>query len=62
MTDPATPPGTIARAAELRAAIEQANYRYHVLDDPEITDADYDRLMRELEALETAHPALASAS
>ena len=49
-----------ARAADLRDRIEQANYRYHVLDDPEITDAEYDRLMRELEALEVAHPALAS--
>ncbi|MDO1528671.1 NAD-dependent DNA ligase LigA [Fulvimonas sp. R45] len=54
-------PGDIqARAAELRARIEQANYRYHVLDDPEIPDAEYDRLMRELEALEAAHPALAA--
>jgi DNA ligase (NAD+) len=48
-----------ARAAELRERIEQANYRYHVLDDPDITDAEYDRLMRELEALEDAHPELA---
>ncbi|HEV2538238.1 MAG TPA: NAD-dependent DNA ligase LigA [Frateuria sp.] len=47
------------RAAELRERIEQANYRYHVLDDPDITDAEYDRLMRELEALEDAHPELA---
>ena len=38
-TDPA------ARAAELRAAIDDANYRYHVLDDPEIPDAEYDRLL-----------------
>lgn len=50
-----------ARAAELRERIEQANYRYHVLDDADITDAEYDRLMRELEALEAAHPALATA-
>ncbi|WP_266171092.1 NAD-dependent DNA ligase LigA [Dyella subtropica] len=49
------------RAAELRERIERANYRYHVLDDPEITDADYDRMMRELEALEAEHPALATA-
>lgn len=49
-----------ARAVDLRARIEQANYRYHVLDDPEITDAEYDRLMRALEALETAHPELAT--
>ncbi|MGN2246961.1 NAD-dependent DNA ligase LigA [Frateuria sp. GZRR35] len=50
-----------ARAAELRERIEQANYRYHVLDDADITDAEYDRLMRELEALEATHPALATA-
>ena len=49
-----------ASTADLRARIEQANYRYHVLDDPQITDAEYDRLMRELEALEAAHPALAT--
>lgn len=49
-----------ARATDLRERIEQANYRYHVLDDPDITDAEYDRLMRELEALEQAHPELAT--
>lgn len=47
-----------ARAAELRAQIEDANYRYHVLDAPSIPDAEYDRLLRELEALEAAHPEL----
>ena len=46
------------RVAELRAQISDANYRYHVLDDPAIPDAEYDRLMRELEALETVHPEL----
>ncbi|MGH8080705.1 MAG: NAD-dependent DNA ligase LigA [Lysobacter sp.] len=50
-----------ARAAELRAQLEDANYRYYVLDDPTLTDADYDRLLRELEALEAAHPELATA-
>jgi DNA ligase (NAD+) len=60
MTDRPAPAQTIARAAALRAQIEQANYRYHVLDDPDITDAEYDRLMRELETLETDYPALAS--
>ncbi|MBO9663937.1 NAD-dependent DNA ligase LigA [Dokdonella sp.] len=49
-----------ARAAELRARIEDANYRYHVLDDPDLPDAEYDKLMRELEALETEHPELAT--
>ena len=47
-----------ARAAQLRARIEDANHRYHVLDEPDIPDAEYDRLMRELEALEAAHPHL----
>ena len=50
----------IARARELRARIEDANHRYYVLDDPSIPDAEYDALMRELEALELAHPELAS--
>jgi DNA ligase (NAD+) len=43
---------------ELRRAIDHHNYRYYVLDDPEIPDAEYDRLMRELRELEAAHPAL----
>jgi DNA ligase (NAD+) len=60
MTERPATADIVARAAALRARIEQANYRYHVLDEPEITDADYDRLMRELEALEADHPALAS--
>jgi DNA ligase (NAD+) len=47
-----------ARAAELRAQIAHHDYRYHVLDDPEIPDAEYDRLMRELRELESAHPDL----
>ncbi|KAA2286143.1 NAD-dependent DNA ligase LigA [Arenimonas fontis] len=49
-----------ARVAELRRLIEDANYRYHVLDDPAIPDAEYDALMRELEALEREHPELAA--
>ncbi|HEY3521808.1 MAG TPA: NAD-dependent DNA ligase LigA [Rhodanobacteraceae bacterium] len=48
------------RAARLRAQIEDANHRYHVLDDPDIPDAEYDALMRELETLEAAHPELAT--
>ena len=40
------------RVAELRQAIEQHNYRYYVLDDPSIDDAEFDALMRELEALD----------
>jgi DNA ligase (NAD+) len=46
------------RAAELRTAIEEANYRYYVLDAPTLSDAEYDALMRELRALEAAHPEL----
>ncbi len=60
MTERPAPAETVARAAALRAQIEQANYRYYVLDDPDITDAEYDRLMRELEAIEAEHPELAS--
>jgi DNA ligase (NAD+) len=60
MTERPAAAATIARASTLRAQIEQANYRYHVLDDPAITDAEYDRLMRELDALETEYPALAA--
>jgi DNA ligase (NAD+) len=40
------------RVEELRAEIEHHRYRYHVLDDPEVADAEYDELMRELRALE----------
>ena len=47
-----------ARAAQLRDQIAQHDYRYYVLDDPSIADADYDRLMQELRALESAHPEL----
>ncbi|KRD39615.1 aromatic ring-opening dioxygenase LigA [Lysobacter sp. Root916] len=46
------------RAAVLRQQLEDANYRYHVLDDPSIPDAEYDRLLRELDQLEAAHPEL----
>ncbi|MEO7072844.1 MAG: hypothetical protein ABI300_07795, partial [Rhodanobacter sp.] len=61
MTDLPVPADVATRAAVLRGDIEQANYCYHVLDDPQVPDADYDRWMRELQALEAAHPALASA-
>lgn len=47
-----------AKLDELREQIRYHNYRYHVLDDPEIPDAEYDRLMRELQALEGQHPEL----
>lgn len=49
------------RMAALRAEIEHHDYRYHVLDDPEIPDAAYDRLMLELRTLEAQHPELVTA-
>ena len=49
------------RVEELREQIRFHNYRYYVLDDPQIPDAEYDRLLRELQTLEEAHPRLISA-
>ncbi|MCA1797998.1 MAG: NAD-dependent DNA ligase LigA [Xanthomonadaceae bacterium] len=46
------------RAARLREQIEHHNYRYYVLDDPEVSDAAFDKLFRELQALEEQHPGL----
>lgn len=46
------------RATELRKQIEQHNYSYYVLDDPQISDAEYDELLRELEQLEADYPQL----
>ncbi|MFO1321510.1 MAG: NAD-dependent DNA ligase LigA [Burkholderiales bacterium] len=48
------------RVASLRQTLEYHNYRYHVLDAPEIPDAEYDRLFRELQDLEARHPELQS--
>jgi DNA ligase (NAD+) len=48
------------RARSLREQINYHNYRYYVLDNPEIPDAEFDRLFRELQALEAAHPELAT--
>ena len=65
-TTPANPiprePGSAAEKEilELRQQIEKHNFQYHVLDDPLITDADYDRLFRRLAELEKAHPELSS--
>ena len=53
MTDAAA-----ARAAQLRSQITQHDFRYYVLDDPLVSDAEYDRLMQELRALEATHPEL----
>lgn len=46
------------RIAELSTRLHEANHRYHTLDDPTISDAEYDALMRELLILEEQHPAL----
>jgi len=46
------------RVKHLREAIEYQNYRYYVLDSPEISDAEYDQMMRELEKLEADYPEL----
>jgi DNA ligase (NAD+) len=48
------------RVEELRQQINYHNYRYYALDAPEVSDAEYDALFRELKALEEAHPELAS--
>jgi DNA ligase (NAD+) len=52
------PKKATARAVELKELLERYNYRYHALDDPEVPDAEYDRLMLELRALETQYPEL----
>ena len=46
------------RIAELRKQINYHNYRYYVLDSPEVSDAEYDKLMKELNQLEEEHPQL----
>ncbi|HEU4642062.1 MAG TPA: NAD-dependent DNA ligase LigA [Gemmatimonadaceae bacterium] len=51
-------PELAARADELRRQLERANYQYYVLDQPEISDLEYDRLFRELVELERDHPEL----
>ncbi|WP_444420479.1 DNA ligase LigA-related protein, partial [Serratia marcescens] len=51
----------IQQINQLRATLRHHEYQYHVLDAPEVPDAEYDRLMRELRELESAHPALITA-
>jgi DNA ligase (NAD+) len=46
------------RAAELREQLDQHDYRYYVLNEPSVPDAEYDRLMKELREIEAAHPEL----
>jgi DNA ligase (NAD+) len=55
-----TDPSIIQRVKELRQALHRHNYRYYVLDDPEISDAEYDRMMQELVKLEADFPDLMS--
>lgn len=55
------PADIAARAAELRRVLHYHAHRYYVLDDPELTDAAYDALFRELQALEGEYPALVTA-
>jgi len=52
------PADAVSRAEALRREIDHHNYRYYVLDDPQIPDAEYDRLLRELQALEARYPDL----
>ena len=58
MTPITAPTDAKRRHDDLVRAIEAHNYRYYVMDDPSVTDAEYDALMRELRALEAAHPEL----
>lgn len=51
-------PAIQSQAAALREQLNHHNYHYYVLDDPEVPDAEYDRLFRELQALEQRYPAL----
>lgn len=58
MTDNPISAKVKTRIFELRDSINEHNYRYHVLDDPTIPDAEYDRLVRELQSLEQLYPEL----
>jgi DNA ligase (NAD+) len=53
-----TRPSPAARAEDLRRQLEHHNYRYYVLDDPEVSDAEYDRLLNELKQIEADNPDL----
>jgi DNA ligase (NAD+) len=52
------PPDVVARVQELREQLHYHNYRYYVLDDPVISDAEFDRLLAELQKLEEQYPEL----
>ncbi|MGM0824002.1 MAG: NAD-dependent DNA ligase LigA [Pseudomonadota bacterium] len=51
-------PNVLDEISQLRAALDDANYRYYVLDEPTLTDADYDRKLQRLKQLEADHPSL----
>ena len=55
-----TPPAAVARAEALRRTIDEHNQSYYVLDSPTISDAEYDAMFRELEAIEAEYPSLAT--
>jgi DNA ligase (NAD+) len=55
---PASPDRPAERAAWLRTELERANYAYYVLDQPELPDAEYDKLFKELQQIETEQPDL----
>src|SRR5690625_4875787 len=59
--DPSISAETVAEVQRLRGELQRHNYRYYVLDDPEIRDADYDRMMQRLQELEKQHPQLITA-
>ena len=50
----------LQKAQSLRDQLNDWSYRYYVLDDPAVPDAEYDRIYRELQALEEEHPSLVS--
>jgi len=54
----AAPPEVVSRIKELREQLHYHNYRYYVLDEPVVSDAEYDRLLLELEQLEEEYPEL----
>ncbi|SFH52600.1 NAD-dependent DNA ligase LigA [Modicisalibacter xianhensis] len=51
-------PHLVDEVARLRRELDDANYRYYILDDPQLTDIDYDKRLRRLQALEADHPEL----
>ncbi len=59
--DAASPSADLAALTQLRQVLHEHAHRYHVLDAPTIPDAEYDRLFRELQSIEAAHPKLVSA-